>query len=1136
MNMWSRCTLGGWLAITSAVLAQNASPQQPSVADATRTAPDTRAAEAVLSRVIDVSFNRLPLKQALDIVAKRASTQMVYRLDLVTRYTAPVSVHVTHITLGAALEIVLAGTSLKVLPLENGRVGIVESASGGEMAQAEGVIVGRVIDAKTQQPVRGVSITLDDSGRVARTDGEGHYRFAAVAAGGHRLTARSIGFARQTQLVTVTGDQTATADFTLDASVNTLDQVVVTATGEQRIRELGHVVASINADSLVKEAPITSMSELLTARVPGLQVITGNGGMAGGDISLRLRGTSTFNLNPEPIVIVDGVRYQSNNLIPHNGSYQEDFRGPGYGNTTQSPLNNLNPNDIETVEVVKGPSASTLYGPDAANGVIVITTKRGAPGKTKFQWYARPVSNSVPKSRLPKGYQIWSHTPTGEVFEGQCTLIQQYQNQQCILDSITVAQSLVTRDDYSFIAKSRPTWQYGASVSGGSQQLKYFLSGNYDSQMGVMRVPPALEKYLKQQLGVSALSDAVRNPNTLQDFTAHASMSSDIANNGHVNLVTSYAQTYQRMVFPSVFTTQLDVRGVPPSWLDTTSLRRPANFYFGDPAFALTTSEENSKHFTAALNGTTQLASWLSATALVGIDLNGVVGHSILPAGERSPTDDGEADEDRRDNVGRTVTLGTTALVHPGIFSFRTSFGAQYAYQRLDGMTINGYGLAPGSTSIGTLLNRYLYPVWNETASLGTYGEEVLGVNDRLFLTGSLRYDGSTTFGDAYHPHPYPKVGLSWIASDEPFLRNVPGLQQLRFRASYGAASRYPTSFMKFGSQTGYAVTVEGRNQNVFERIELANPTVRPERTRETEYGADLTLLADVTVGLTWHSRRTDDQLLELRNTQGLQRSWANVGDLQARGFEATVSAPLVDARLIRANLAFTYSHHTDRILSLGAMPDFKSSYGTGLAKGYPMGSVFVDRHLGKIVGVADTVGGHADGIVFENEVVVDTTKDFLGVTNPPNTFTLTPTVALVSEHLRLSAVVDRQTGFVRYDQLAQSCPNSGMCLAPFLTSTPLMEQARYARGYGFDFIVPGDFTRWRELNVTVDVPQRLIRWDLIHLRFTSATVSLQGRNLALWTKYNGSDPESRDREYNSASSNGIPQARAWSFRFDITP
>jgi len=1118
------------------VVNQSSMAQGVVAASGTQPVVDTRAAEAALARPVSVHMSGVALRRVIDAIAKAANAKIVYRIDLVEKYSTPVSINVVRVPLGEALSQLLARTALKPVAMAGGHIGITEASMTGR-GVADGIISGTVTNAKTKQPMRGVSVVLEDNGKVIRTNDAGIYRFVNVSAGSHRITVRFVGYARQTVVVTVSDDQTVSANFWLESNtVNTLDQVVVTATGEQRVRELGHVVARVNADSLVKAAPIGNVSDLLQARIPGLQVYNSDGGMAGGEVSLRLRGTTTFSLDPEPIVIVDGVRYQSNNLTSSgSATMQEDFRSQN--GELQSPLNNLNPNDIATIEVVKGPSASTLYGPDASNGVIVITTKRGTPGKTKFSWYARPVSNEVPRSRIDQGYKIWSHDPaTNALYTGgPCYLILQYEYNQCVVDSITAAPTSIDDGRYSVLAKSRPTWQYGANLSGGTSQLQYFFSGNYNAQVGVVQIAPAVQDYLKQQLGVHALSDAIRNPNTLRVLSGRANITSSPSPKGQISLLASYTQMDHRMVVTDVFMSQLR-KGAPQPGVDTTDI----GSFFGNnnpgitPSFSLKTTDELGGLWHIALDGSANPFPWWFVGATVGLNLNGTITRSILPRNTVDDVDnEGFAQDDRRTNTVRTVSLRTTGTARLGtVLSFRTSLGLEYLYSHLDGLSVIGGGLAPGSASIGTVESKSVYQVWTESISLGPYAEEVIGVNDRLFLTSSLRYDGSTSFGDAYHPVPNPKVGISWIASDEPFLRGTPGLNTLRFRASYGKAGRNPTSMMKLGFQNGSGTIVEGETQTIYQRSLLANPHLKPERTQEFEYGVDANVVSNIELGLAWNHRRTNDQLLQIQNAGGLYPQWANVGDMSGHGFEATATIPLFDARHTRADVLFTYSAHRDKVLRLESITEQRNAYGNGYAVGYPIGAVFGQR----IIGVADTVGNHADGIAFFEEVVRDTVNRYLGVSYPPHTLTITPMVSLWNGMVRVSSLFDRQTGFLLWDAYSFDCEGNALCLGPFVPTTSLLAQAKYQAGFREDFLVPGDFTAWREFNISVNVPSRFLRIDPLHLRFSSATLGLQGRNLALWTKYTGPDPQSRVFGGYPTSANGIPQARIWSVRFDVTP
>jgi len=1090
---------------------------------------------AVLARRITVQLDGAGLQQALAIIGKSADVRIQYQYQLIADNDHRVTLRVTQLPLGAALEMVLKGTSISIGPITTaGVITLVRTPARQDAAAVADSIIGTVTDARTKRPMRGVSVALDDSIRLVRTDEMGRYRFADIKTGTHKISARFVGFARQVRLVTVEDGRTATVNFALESGVNMLDQVVVTATGEQRVRELGHVVAQINADSLVKEAPITDMGELLQSRIPGLQVLTSNGGVAGAPIALRLRGQSSINLNSEPIVIVDGVRYKSNNQVRYNFDVESpDIRGNG---EPSSPLNDLNVNDIATVEVVKGPSASTLYGPEASNGVIVITTKHGERGASKWHWYARPVTSDVPTHTIEqKGYQVWAHDPadsTRAQVPYACTLVYQYKYKSCVVDSITVAPTFYKDPSLTFIGKNKPTWQYGANAGGGNSALTYYFSGDYSSQDGAVQVPKFVQTAIEQQLGIPALSSAVRNPNTLQNIGVRGTVSANPSAKITLSASADYHQIEQHRLDLNFFNGYGGSPVLPPGTMSDTAVGNYVlNNYFRMTT-ALTTAVDRTNRWNGVVQATMQPTAWLSANGQVGLDLNGETGHTVLPGSLAIDNPGGFAQDDRRDALGRTITLGATAIARPGPLSLRTSGGVQYIYQNLDGLTVSASNLAPGSSSIGSAIdNKQLIPYWSETVALGVYGQETVGLKDRVFLDLGLRLDGSTRFGDAYHPTPLPKVGLSWIVSDEPALKDrIPYLNELRLRGAWGAATRYPTSGMIFGHVENFQVTLDNVTYNTFDRQMLANPDLRPERSREFEYGFDATVFSRAQVQLTWFTRKTLDELNYRANPTGLGPIWDNVASVAQHGFEASLTLPVIDASSMRADVQFNYTYNTSKLLSLGDAAPPAGIFPSGV--GYPLDAEFGYHSL-----PVDTVGNTADGIIFPEEVHRDLPYHFLGVANPPHIYTATPTVALWNGSVRASTVFDRETGFLMHDNFLNTCASTMTCIAPFVPSTPIDLQAKFVGNSYSDFLSPGDFTRWREMNVTVAIPPRFLRIDPLHLRFASASISLQGRNLKLWTRFSGTDPESRSNPgVFGAEAGGIPQARAWSFRFDVTP
>jgi len=702
-----------------------------------------------------------------------------------------------------------------------------------------------------------------------------------------------------------------------------------------------------------------------------------------------------------------------------------------------------------------------------------------------------------------------------------CDLISQYEYNDCILDSITVASTVLHTDSLSLIAKNRPTWQYGANVSGGTAMLQYYFSGNYSSQIGSMQMPPALQHLIVRQYGAGALNHRNIDPNSLNTIGLQSNLTSNVTKQITVGASINYTHVMQNTsARPATFQSAVEGATVPPG--ADSALGYLLNIYRINSVF--TTSTEETNRFTGSGEGTYQPFDWLSANMTIGMDLDNLQGHLMHPGGAVNQYDRGLVKDERRDNTNRNMSLRANAKFHPGRWSFQTAIGTQYDYSRMDGFTGEGYDLPVNSVSIRLARTQSLDQIWDEHAALGTFIDQQIGLNDRMYLNGALRVDGSTTFGDAYHPRPYPKFGVSWIASEEPWMRWLSAMQELRFRYAYGSASKYPTSVMKIGQLNGDNVTIDGQTFNSFSWQYLANPDIRPERSNEHEWGTDMTLLAGIHAELTWYRKRVTDELTIVpQDRVGMPQLYRNGATIDAHGLESTITVPLFSTYAARGDISFNYTDRRTRVVHL------PESAGYGQVEGYPIDALFGYP----IVGYADTVGGHADGIIVSSEVIRDTVQRYLGVSSPPHTVTATPSVSLLNGRLRISSLFDRETGFIVNDPYSQDCGQNATCLAAFLTSTPPLIQAKFGQRRYEDFLMPGNFTRWRELNIAVDVPQRF-------LRFANATVSVQGRNLRLWTSYKGLDPESRsDRGITasgSATAAGIPQTQSWSFRFDITP
>ena len=240
-------------------------------------------------------------------------------------------------------------------------------------AQERGTVTGTVTDRSTNAPLAGVQISITGTQLGTITNNEGRFLITNVPSGTREVRATSIGYSAGYQSVAVSPGETVTVNFTLETSAVALEEIVVTGTvGAVQRREQPAVVATINAAEQVERGTSTSVTDLLTARVPGVQV-TASSGVSGTAQQIRIRGASSITLSNEPLVFVDGVKVSSRTL--------NDINIGGQG---VSQLFDLNPEDIESIEVVKGPAAAALYGADASAGVIQVITKQGRPGAGRY--------------------------------------------------------------------------------------------------------------------------------------------------------------------------------------------------------------------------------------------------------------------------------------------------------------------------------------------------------------------------------------------------------------------------------------------------------------------------------------------------------------------------------------------------------------------------------------------------------------------------------------------------------------------------------------------------------------------------------------------------------------------------------
>jgi len=703
-----------------------------------------------------------------------------------------------------------------------------------------GSVEGTVTAAATNEPVAGAEVTVAGTNIGVRTGPDGRFTLGNIAAGLRELRILAIGYRLATLRLTITADQVTQANAQLTPSVLQLDAVVVTGTaGVARVREVGNSIAQVNL-SQVKDPP-ANMDQLLQARAPGLSVMQ-TSGMAGEGAQIRLRGAVSVNQSNQPIIYIDGIRVRSEGYRRNRPPFDDSngFRGANY---QASPLNDINPADIDHIEVIKGSAASTLYGTEAAAGVIQVFTKHGSGGAPRWsfetgQGFAqlRPfATDSVPYLNL---------RPAGAV-NGQC-----HEN--------PVAGCSWIRNAY----RQRYTGSVSGGVSGAAG-FRYFLSGTSDDNDGVLPLDNEQKLSTRGNFGFNLFDNVRVDWNT---FYGNTDLTNTPAgNNAHGLVLNVYRaeRNYRSSSDPKVIDSLLNQ--------------------------TITTGIER-----LITGGTVTYTPWpmFSNRFTVGYDLANQENRNLRPFGFVAAPQGILNDEQIRYSILTADYVGNIDLRFTPELSSTFSFGGQSITS--DEVRTTAYGEGFPGPGLPVVSNAALFVAREfrqRVVNAGFFFQNVLKFRDRYFLTGGVRFDGNSAFGKSLGLQTYPKISGSYVISDEPFWPT--NLGEVKLRGALGWSGRAPGAFDAVRTQ----LPCTSAGASCFLPGAVGNPDIGPERTREAELGFDAALLSNrLTLEATWYHRLTTDALFSVRQipSNGYLRSQlANVGSLSNTGIELSANGIL---------------------------------------------------------------------------------------------------------------------------------------------------------------------------------------------------------------------------------------------------
>ncbi|MCC6930241.1 MAG: TonB-dependent receptor [Gemmatimonadaceae bacterium] len=940
-----------------------------------------------------------------------------------------------------------------------------------------GTVRGRVTDAASGRGVGDVQLLVADTRIGAMTDAEGNYTLVNVPVGTRSVTARRLGFQPATKAVTITAGATATADFALQVSAVNLSEVVVTGSAAPtEKRKVGTSVASVDS-ALISRAVAVTVDQALQGKIAGAQISQNSGGPGGGGVSVRLRGTNSFISGSDPLYIVDGV-------IIDNGSAQ--LADLGTRANPQNRLADLNPADIERVEIIRGAAAAALYGSRANNGVVQIFTRRGTIGKPKFGLTTRYATNEL---RAQQPFNFYPYNEAG-----------------------LPVQRFNYQDD---IFQRAPAMEGNLTVEGGNDQTRYFISGNLSDEDGIMRSTSSRRTggrvNLQQQLSSRLIANVTANYVSTQ------------------NQFQAFGEQNDYGIMGSLFfaPTNVDFRPVngiyplPPA-LGTNPL--------------LAIDRMRNPQTVDRFIGSTKL-TWTPLPSLLldytlGVDNTGFEQRQFIPRNAvlgTSPLATGRS---------QSVWQGNRVINQDGIATYtwptlanlelRTTGGFNFTSQLVRTTSAVANGLAPVGdlVSAGSVFSAAQTEV--ELRTLGFYAQQEVSIADRLFLTAAARYDASSTFAPSERWQLFPKFSASYVLVD-----NRSGMfNNLRLRGALGWAGSQPGIVNAYSQFVTFAQSPFAGRPGFVNDVTYGNPTLRNERAREWELGAEVGFLnARVGGELTYYDRLVSDLLFfrPLPTSTGFSRQFYPIGSMSNKGFEVMVRTTNVDQPDFQWSSTATYTRNKNNVESL-SIQDFQSAggYPNRIRTGYPAGSFYGSyaarncltgallldslgryRRSNQTVDMGATLarrqaisGGTCNDSL--NAIIGDPNPDFLA--SLLNEFT-------VFRKLRFRVLLDGVFGndIMNLSTRAQNAGVASNSKEMERELLPYGDPRKLPPGFNartqgiFEYwIEDGTFVKLRELSASYTLDQPFVK----RVFRDGVALTLSGRNLWVWTDYRGYDPE----------------------------
>lgn len=969
-----------------------------------------------------------------------------------------------------------------------------------QIARAQGGTISGVVQSEgSQRALADAQVAVQDQpGRGTVTDANGRFRITGVTGAQVVLNARIIGYRAASQTVRVGANNVI---FLLTEQAVQLNQVVTTGTaGGEQMRALGASVDKVDVAAITAREAVTSVDAILNGRAAGVTVLPGTG-MVGAGSRIRIRGIGSFSLSADPLIYVDGIRVD--NQTSTGISIQ------AFGSGVVSRLNDFDPDQIESIEVLKGPAAATLYGTEAARGVINIITKKGSAGGTSY------------KFNIGAGNNIFQDA-AGRIATNYCHI---ESATSCVPSGTGPVLGLNTvRRENALghpIFRTGHLTNYDGNVSGGSDLFRFFASGAFGDNQGVDPGNELRKSSFRTNLTVTP-SERVNVSTSFGYINSHTTLSCE-AGCGGLMWDSEYSNPANLPQFCSPgdipCTYVQGFQGTPPAadevqhdWQDLNRLTASATISYNP-------------------------FSWLSNRLSLGTDYNQEGNIEYVPylTNDTLATFWGAYAKGYRFNNQHQAVYNTydyNGSVHFNVtpaWNSKSSVGAQYYTNANTYFTGEGdFFPAPGLQTIGAAGQKNsLSDNFTQNNTFGYYGQQEFAFNERLYLTGALRVDNNSAFGSKVHWVTYPKASISYVASDEPSVqKHLPSfLNSLRLRGAFGGSGQQPALNTALQTLSPVAGPL---GQGILTPNAIGNPDLKPERVLGSELGFEAGMFQDrFGIDFTYFHDDSRDAILSrsVAPGTGFARSnqFFNAGEITKHGIEMLLKGQIVNQKSYGWDMNVNLSTQSSKIIRLNGR-DTTIDLGSASHRiGYSPFDWFSYKVLsatGTYDPTTNTVAVPKAGVMCDNgrgqptpcysasgQIIAP--KVYLGHSTPTFEGSWSNSFRFLN-NFRLSAMLDAATGYRRLDNnIRIRCQIFDTCLQyvqPQNTSPRLLAQY-YSPGTLRDFTInDARYVKFRELSLSYDAP------PLIASRLGARGLSLtaSAHNLGMWTPYTGIDPESQ--------------------------